>query len=149
MTMSACREYEPLIEAFADAELPADQLEALESHLAECDGCSAYQSEMTRLDGLFDAVSLPQDAPDVREAVVSAIRRRFLRRFALVAAAIMLIKCLDVLDVFGDGAVGRLIVAAGAVLLFALLEVNPFRIVQPEELPAMPVSQEGANHGKP
>ena len=145
--MSACREYELLIEAFAVGELPADQLQALESHLAECHGCSAYHVELTRLDRLFDAVSLPQDAPDVSEAVVSTIRRRLLWRFALVATGILLIKCLDVLGVFGDGAAPRLIVTVGAVLLFALLEVNPFRIVRPEELPALPASQEGADHG--
>lgn len=71
-----------------------------------------------------------------------------LRRFALVAAGILLIKCLDVLGVFGEGTAGRLIVAVGAVLLFTLLEVNPFRIICPEELPALPASQEGAKHGK-
>jgi anti-sigma factor RsiW len=145
--MSACREYEPLIEAFADGELPADQLEALESHLAGCDGCSSYRSELTRLVGLFDVVSLAQDAPDVREAVASGIRRRLVWRFVLVAAGVLLIKCLDVQGVFGDGGIARSIVAVGAVLLFALLEVNPFRIIRPEELPALPASQEGANYG--
>lgn len=147
--MSACREYELLIEALADGELPSDQLRAVESHLAGCGGCSAYRSELTRLKGLFDAVSLPQDAPDVREAVVSGIRRRLLWRFALVAGGILLVKCLDVLGVFGEGAAGRLIVAIGAVLLITLLEVNPFRIICPEELPALPAPQEGANHGNP
>jgi anti-sigma factor RsiW len=145
--MSACNEYELLIEAHADGELAADQTKALQEHLAECPGCSAYHSEMTRLNSMLGDLTLPDDAPDVSAAVVAGIRRRAWRRFALVAVGVLLVKLMDVLGVFGGGAMPRLIVMAIALLLFALLQVNPFRIVRPEEVRLVPSPREGGNHG--
>jgi hypothetical protein len=70
LLMPPCQQYEPLIDAYADGELPAEQVAALEAHLGRCEGCSAHYRELVRLTSMVDGLEFPSKAPDGSVGVV-------------------------------------------------------------------------------
>ncbi len=147
--MKPCEEYQLLLEIWTDGELGDDQARELEQHVAECEGCAAYRAELVRLSDDLGRLTLRQDAPDMAGAIVRRVKRRAWARFVLVAFGILLLKLLDVFGVFGSGAVSSLVVAAGVVLAFGLLRVNPFRLVNPQDMLGLNESAKGVSHARP
>lgn len=89
--MKYCEEYAALLDLFVDGELPAEELNRVGDHLAECPGCRAY---------VDDALAIRAAFPDVEDTAVPegfargvmkrvrAAKRRPLRRWMGTAAAL-------------------------------------------------------------
>jgi anti-sigma factor RsiW len=69
-----CREFVELVTDYLEGALPDDQRRRFESHLAECDGCTAYLEDMRRLVGTLHETPEPPPDPATREALLRAFR---------------------------------------------------------------------------
>lgn len=70
----ACTELVELVTDYLEGALPAREQRAIEHHLAQCDGCSAYLEQMRetrRLTGALRADDLPEAGVD---ALLAAFR---------------------------------------------------------------------------
>jgi anti-sigma factor RsiW len=146
MMTEPCEEYRLPLEALVDGELSGDEAGMLKQHIAGCEGCATYRAELIRLSDALGRLDLRQDVPDVTGAVVRGARHQVWARFGAVACGVLVLKLLDVLGVFGTSTVSGLIVAIGVAAAFCFLNINPFRLVRPEEIlrPSEPVK--GVSH---
>ena len=67
-------EYQHSIPDYLSGRLPAADRARLESHLAECEGCTGYLEDMRRLVGSLHAAPEPPPDPATREALLRAFR---------------------------------------------------------------------------
>lgn len=101
MSQSPCEKIQELVLWALDETPPAPEQRLLESHLAECPACRAYQLSMRQLTGslrALETVSPPADLADrIMTRLQPAARRPqngglpTLRRYAPVAAAVLLL----------------------------------------------------------
>lgn len=143
-----CENYRVSLEAYVDGELPDNQTHGLARHIVECERCAAYRADLVLLRDGLGKLTLARDVPNLADTVVHRVRRGIWMRFAVVASTAVLLKLLDVLGVFGGGAIPRLIVAAGVLSAFCLLRTNPLRIVRPEEILRFNKSIKGADYAR-
>ncbi|HSD76360.1 MAG TPA: zf-HC2 domain-containing protein [Solirubrobacteraceae bacterium] len=69
-----CREFVELVTDYLEDALPEAERDRMESHLAECDGCTLYLEDMRRLIGSLHAAPEPPPDPATREALLRAFR---------------------------------------------------------------------------
>jgi anti-sigma factor RsiW len=69
-----CRDVVELITAYLDGELPADVREAVETHLAGCDGCTMVLDEFRRTIELTGRLSDDDVSPQQRATLLDAFR---------------------------------------------------------------------------
>jgi anti-sigma factor RsiW len=69
-----CKEFVELVTDYLEGTLPEEERVRFESHLAECDGCTAYLEDMRRLIGSLHEVAEPPPDPATRESLLRAFR---------------------------------------------------------------------------
>jgi anti-sigma factor RsiW len=69
-----CRDVVELITAYLEGELPADVREAVETHLAGCDGCTMVLDEFRRTIELTGRLGDDDVTPEQRETLREAFR---------------------------------------------------------------------------
>ncbi|MBQ2691019.1 MAG: zf-HC2 domain-containing protein [Clostridia bacterium] len=92
--MKICSQNELLINMYIDGELSADEIDALEAHMAECPACRQYCEELRIISEAVKDIEYPADLHDSVMAAVESERRAqqkkkviSFRPFAKVAAA--------------------------------------------------------------
>jgi anti-sigma factor RsiW len=92
MTTKHCEDYEQLLSRQLDEDLPADQLQVLQNHLADCSACREFRTELTEQRRLLR--SLPDFAVPEKRFAATIVPKWWQRRFSIpfpVAAAIALV----------------------------------------------------------
>jgi anti-sigma factor RsiW len=69
-----CHEVVELVTNYLEGALPPEQAARVESHLSDCDGCTAYVEQMRQTIRLTGRVSQEQVSPEAREALLNAFR---------------------------------------------------------------------------
>jgi anti-sigma factor RsiW len=69
-----CIDLVELVSDYVDGALSADDRAAFEHHLADCDGCVGYVSQMRETIHLTGALRVDDVQPDAREALLGAFR---------------------------------------------------------------------------
>ncbi|HET6949401.1 MAG TPA: zf-HC2 domain-containing protein [Acidimicrobiales bacterium] len=75
----SCRELVASVTDYLDGALPDDRRALVDAHLATCEGCRhvlAQWREVVRLGGRLGEAEVGEVAPDVRDGLVAAFRRR-------------------------------------------------------------------------
>jgi len=136
---SVCR-YRGKLSSYYDGELPQSELVEIESHLADCRGCSAELEQLKRLSGLLRGAYLPampggalarlhSRVGSAREAVVV----RLAERLMAVAATVLVVCGLWLWQ--ANGVRRRYDVSLGGWEIAAMtLGVEDAQHVSPEEL---------------
>ena len=70
----SCRELVELVTEYLEGALPSDERAAVEAHLAECDGCTAYLEQMRTTIRLTGALTEEQIPPGAREPLLRIFR---------------------------------------------------------------------------
>ena len=69
-----CREFVELVTDYLEGTLPDVERARMDTHLAECDGCSGYLEDMRRLVGSLQEAPAPPPDQETREALLRAFR---------------------------------------------------------------------------
>ena len=146
--MGPCEDYCSSLETYVDGELPNGQAQELVKHIAQCERCTAYHADLVRLRDSLRRLALDQDAPDLADGIVYRVRHRLWMRFGLAASCVVILKLLDVFGAFGSGVMPRLAVAVGALPVFWLLGIDPFRLVRPEQLLGLRENRPGVGRAR-
>jgi anti-sigma factor RsiW len=67
-----CREFVELVTDYLEGTLPDAERARMDTHLAECDGCSGYLEDMRRLVGSLHETPEPPPDPETRDALLRA-----------------------------------------------------------------------------
>ena len=69
-----CQEFVELVTDYLEGELPAAQRLRFEQHLAGCDGCAAYLSQMRKTIQLTGQLTEQQIEPEAKEKLLKIFR---------------------------------------------------------------------------
>ena len=70
-----CKEFEELMTAYLDSELPVDKREAFEQHIGSCEKCQAEMSKYENCTRIFQKFAKDEDPPEtLRSAVFEKCR---------------------------------------------------------------------------
>jgi anti-sigma factor RsiW len=64
-----CHDVEPLLSAYVDQELPADDFRTLSRHLALCQSCAGQRDALSGVKSVLHAQPRPSLPPDIRAAI--------------------------------------------------------------------------------
>ncbi|MDD4987150.1 MAG: zf-HC2 domain-containing protein, partial [Dehalococcoidales bacterium] len=106
-----CKDFEELLSAYADGELPRTQREFIEEHLSSCANCRATLSEFEAAGRQLSSLRNVPETPDIRAAALSKIKatgapsrksiRRWLRPVTAAAAIVAVIAIMLVAQPWG------------------------------------------------
>ena len=65
-----CREFEELMTAYLDSELPVDKRESFEQHIRSCERCQAEMSTYENCTRIFQKFSKDEDPPETLRMAV-------------------------------------------------------------------------------
>lgn len=87
-----CEQIEPMLSAYLDGELDADERAAVERHVADCPACAAELRELRGVVGVADELAAPSVDDAVWDAFLGNVYNRLERRLGwmmLIIGAVM------------------------------------------------------------